>query len=179
MRHRLAWLLLSAAALAAPAPAQEVRIRGDDRTRAAQIAREVLARGTYVRIQRDTVLPDSFRAAGDLVVVDAEVRLAGRVEGAVVVLGGHLFLRPGSAIGGPIAVIDGGRVQIPSRAAYSPAGSWVENEGVVPDIAIEITPQDWLSGRDVQLEAAVKAGLEAASSEQPVPPKRPAFPVHP
>ena len=102
----LAALLLLAFAL--PAAAQRVTVRGDDRSRAAEIAREVLARGNYLRIDRDTILPATFAAPGDLVIYDADVRLEGSVAGAVAVLGGHLYLRPGSRVGGEIAVIDGG-----------------------------------------------------------------------
>ena len=95
-------------AFALPAAAQGVTVRGDDRSRAAEIVREVLARGQYVRIDRDTILPATFAAPGDLVVYDAEVRLEGSVAGSVAVVGGHFYLRPGSRVGGEIAVIDGG-----------------------------------------------------------------------
>lgn len=118
MRARL---LLAAAllaqALSGAAAAQEIRIGGDDRSRAADIAREILARKAYVVLSRDTTLPATFRAEGDVVVLDAEVRLEGAIAGSVAVLGGHLYLRPGSSVGGPIAVIDGG-VYPSARAAY-------------------------------------------------------------
>ncbi|HEX5727719.1 MAG TPA: hypothetical protein VFX98_19765 [Longimicrobiaceae bacterium] len=100
--------LLLAALVPAALPAQEVRVTGADRSRAVAVMREVLARGQYLRIDRDTVLPATFRAPGDLVVYDAEVRLAGAVEGTVVVIGGHLYLRPGARVGGPVAVVGGG-----------------------------------------------------------------------
>jgi hypothetical protein len=92
---------------AGPVRAQEVRISGDDRSPAAQLAREILARNNYVRIDRDTTLPADFRAPGDLVIYDAEVRLEGQVEGSVAVFNGQLFIRPRSRIGGDIAVIGG------------------------------------------------------------------------
>ena len=109
--HPGALLLALAAALlgaAAPLAAQEIRVQGDDRSRAVQVIREILARGTYLRIDRDTVLPADFRAAGDLLVLDADVRLEGTVEGAVAVVRGDFFIRPGARVGGPIAVVDGG-----------------------------------------------------------------------
>jgi tricorn protease len=85
--------------------------------------------------------------------------------------------------GGASAVptlVDGGRLQIPSRGAYNPSGSWgIENEGVHPDVAVEIMPEDWRAGRDPQLAAAVKAGLEAIANQQAPAPRRPKFPVHP
>jgi hypothetical protein len=112
-RHAvLAALLLL---LAFPAAAQQVEIRGDDRSRAAAVAREILARGRYLRIDRDTVLPATFAAPADLVIYDAEVRLEGSVAGSVAVVRGHFYLRPGARVGGEIAVIDGG--VYPSRLA--------------------------------------------------------------
>ncbi|MGD9723773.1 MAG: S41 family peptidase [Pirellulales bacterium] len=77
-------------------------------------------------------------------------------------------------------LVDGGRVRIPSRAAYNPAGSWnIENDGVRPDVAVDLTPAEWRAGRDPQLEAAVKATLQAVDALQPAVPKRPPYPVHP
>jgi hypothetical protein len=106
--RRLCLLAALAVLPAAPVRAQDVRISGDDRSPAAQLAREILARRNYVRIDRDTILPASFRAPGDLVVYDAEVRLEGTVEGSVAVIGGDFFIRPRARIGGNIAVIGGG-----------------------------------------------------------------------
>jgi hypothetical protein len=100
--------LVLAAGLAPAARAQVPRISGDDHSDAARIAREVLAREAYVYIDRDTVLGPDFRAPGDLVIYDAEVRLEGSVEGSAVVLGGDLWIRPGGRISGSIAVIGGG-----------------------------------------------------------------------
>lgn len=120
--------VLSFLAFALPAAAQGVTVRGDDRSRAAEIVREVLARGQYVRIDRDTILPATFAAPGDLVIYDAEVRLEGSVAGSVAVLGGHFFLRPGSRVGGEIAVIDGGAY----RSAKAEHGKiWESNPSTV------------------------------------------------
>lgn len=105
--------LLAAAALllcaAAPAVlrAQDIHISGDDDSRAARVAREVLARHTYILIDRDTILPADFHAPADLVVYDAEVKLEGTVDGTVAVIGGHFFVRPRAKVVGPIAVIGG------------------------------------------------------------------------
>lgn len=110
---RAAAVLLALLAVLTLAPSlgaqeREITVRGDDRSRAVQVARALLARGGYVLIDRDTVLPPDFRAPGGLVVVDAEVRLEGVVEGDAAVLGGHLYLRPRSRVTGTIAVVDGG-----------------------------------------------------------------------
>ncbi len=77
--------------------------------------------------------------------------------------------------------VDGGRVQLPNRAAYNPDGSsWgIENAGVPPDFDVELTPQDLMAGRDSQLVKAVEVAMEQIVKNPIVQPKRPAFPVHP
>jgi len=77
-------------------------------------------------------------------------------------------------------LIDGGNVQLPNRAAYNPDGtSWgIENAGVAPDFEVEITPRDWIAGRDPQLEKAVMVAMEELKKVQPLVPKKPKYPVH-
>jgi len=59
------------------------------------------------------------------------------------------------------STIDGGGVTAPSLAFYDINGRWaVENEGVAPDIEVEITPADAVAGRDPQLERAVQEALK-------------------
>ena len=59
------------------------------------------------------------------------------------------------------ATIDGGGVTAPSLAFYDVNGRWaVENEGVAPDIEVEITPADVVAGHDPQLERAVQEALK-------------------
>ena len=109
MKRIFTALLLSARLLlAAPAAAQVPGIAGDDDSPAVRRAREILARRTYVWIDRDTVLGPEFRTPGDLVVYDAEVKLEGNVDGSVAVLGGDFWIRPGGRVGGAVAVLDGG-----------------------------------------------------------------------
>jgi tricorn protease len=75
--------------------------------------------------------------------------------------------------------IDGGRVVIPERAAYDPAGTWaIENHGVEPDSAVEIRPADWRAERDPQLRAALRAITVALQERPPQIPKRPEPPKH-
>jgi tricorn protease len=78
-------------------------------------------------------------------------------------------------------LIDGGRVQLPNRAAYNPDGSnWgIENLGVQPDVDVEITPKDWMANKDTQLEKAVEVAMAQVAKNPVVPPKRPLFPTHP
>lgn len=75
------------------------------------------------------------------------------------------------------ALMDGGGVTAPRVAFYNRAGDWdVENHGVAPDYDVEITPKDWASGRDPQLEKAVALVMDALK-KNPLPvAQRPAFP---
>jgi tricorn protease len=61
------------------------------------------------------------------------------------------------------ALIDGGFTTAPSFAIYSTDPDnpqWiVENEGVAPDIEVDINPADVAAGRDPQLERAVQECL--------------------
>ncbi|MDT5063806.1 MAG: tricorn protease [Acidobacteriota bacterium] len=77
-------------------------------------------------------------------------------------------------------LIDGGSVQLPNRAAYNPDGSsfGIENSGVTPDYEVEVTPRDFMAGRDPQLEKAVQVALAEAAKNPIVAPKRPKYPVH-
>lgn len=78
-------------------------------------------------------------------------------------------------------LIDGGQIQLPNRAAYNPDGStWgIENFGVAPDFDVDITPQDFMAGKDSQLEKAVEVALAEVAKTQPNQPKLPVFPIHP
>ncbi|MBW3627786.1 MAG: hypothetical protein KY464_00685 [Gemmatimonadetes bacterium] len=112
-----------------PARAQTLRVEGDVGHPAAVLLRDVLARGSYLIIHRDTVLPADTRIRGDLVVIGADVRLEGRVDGSVVVLpGADFFVRPGATIAGTTTNVGGGvfisskatateRLELPSEVA--------------------------------------------------------------
>ncbi len=74
--------------------------------------------------------------------------------------------------------IDGGFMTAPRGGFYTTAGEWaVENEGVAPDIPVEMTPRLVAAGRDPQLERAVQEALARLADEavQHVP--QPADPV--
>jgi tricorn protease len=76
--------------------------------------------------------------------------------------------------------IDGGRIQLPNRAAYQPDGlSWgVENIGVSPDYEVENLPQDRIKGRDAQLEKAIQVAMDELKKTAPALPKKPKYPIH-
>lgn len=151
-------VLVLTLALAPAARAQVPQISGDDHSEAARIAREVLARNSYVLIDRDTILGPDFRAPGDLFVYDAEVRLEGSVEGSAVVLGGHLWIRPGGRVSGSVAVIGGG---------VYPAGL-----AIVDRDSIHYT--DPRAGIAIETRATGQGGEYVAAAQITHPP-RPAF----
>ena len=74
-------------------------------------------------------------------------------------------------------LMDGGSVTAPRVAFYNRTGDWdVENHGVAPDYEVELTPKDWASGHDPQLEKAVALVMDSLK-KNPLPvAKRPAFP---
>jgi tricorn protease len=74
-------------------------------------------------------------------------------------------------------LIDGGNVTAPRVAFYSPDGEWeVENNGVPPDVEIELDPKAWRQGRDLQLEKAVEVVMEALRKNPPPAPRKPVYP---
>lgn len=113
---RIAWLALTLLLIgAARAAAQRLVVEGASRHPAAAALHEIADRRSYRVIDRDTVLPAFFRHDGDLVVVDAAVRLEGSVTGSVAVVGGAFFLRPGAHVGG-VAVAAAGIIGMSSLA---------------------------------------------------------------
>jgi tricorn protease len=73
------------------------------------------------------------------------------------------------------ATIDGGGVTAPSLAFYDVNGRWaVENEGVAPDIEVEVMPADAVAGRDPQLERAVQEAMKLLQQRPARPVPRPA-----
>jgi tricorn protease len=99
-------------------------------------------------------------------------------------LGPIVGMRTGGGGIGPYiftpSLIDGGNVQLPNRAAYNPDGtSWgVENAGISPDFPVEITPRDWIAGRDPQLEKAVQVALDELKRVPTAVKRKPKYPVH-
>jgi tricorn protease len=78
-------------------------------------------------------------------------------------------------IDGRYGLVDGTRVTQPRYAFWFDDVAWdVENHGVDPDVEVVITPQDWVAGRDPQLERAVDMALEALARRPAVTPPDPA-----
>ena len=75
-------------------------------------------------------------------------------------------------------LIDGGFITSPRVAIFSPDGQWeVENEGVPPDVEVDILPKDWIAGHDMQLEKAVEIVLQELDAHPIQRATRPAPPV--
>uniref|UniRef100_UPI00261365BC S41 family peptidase n=1 Tax=Trebonia sp. TaxID=2767075 RepID=UPI00261365BC len=74
-----------------------------------------------------------------------------------------------------LELVDGTHITVPRYAfAFNAYGWGVENHGVDPDVEVLITPDDWVAGRDPQLETGVRMALDAlaehpAATPPPLP----------
>ena len=76
-----------------------------------------------------------------------------------------------------ISLIDGGGITAPDYRVYGTDGRWtVENEGVQPDIEVDLDPAEVARGRDAQLLAAVEYLKKKIAEEPRKAPPRPAIP---
>jgi len=83
-----------------------------------------------------------------------------------------------AAFPGPV-LMDGGRYTAPDAAVYGLDGKWeVENEGVAPDLEVELDPAEWRKGRDTQLERAVEYLMAEVTKNPRTATVRPAYPVY-
>jgi tricorn protease len=74
--------------------------------------------------------------------------------------------------------VDGGMSTQPGWGYWTPArGYSVENEGVAPDIEVEITPADRVAGRDPQLERAIAELMPKLPAKRFEPPRPETTPV--
>lgn len=66
-------------------------------------------------------------------------------------------------------LIDGGNLVVPFFRFFTPEREWrVENEGVAPDIEVELDPTAVNQGKDPQLDAAIKSVMERLASEKQI-----------
>lgn len=84
----------------------------------------------------------------------------------------------GGGIGGFMPMpefVDGGNMLAPNRAFFNPqTGNWdIENQGVAPDIEVELSPAAIRQGHDPQLEKAVQVALENLKKNPVAQPKKP------
>ncbi len=79
-------------------------------------------------------------------------------------------------LGFPV-LMDGGYITAPNLAIWTDEGWVVENEGVPPDIEIEQTPKEVISGHDPQLEKAIEVIMEELKKNPPKTHTRPTYPI--
>jgi tricorn protease len=77
-----------------------------------------------------------------------------------------------------IPLQDGSRLTVPDYRIYTPDGQWtVENEGVSPDIVVELDPVEMARGWDAQLQRGIENLLDAIAAEPVAPATHPPFPT--
>ena len=76
-----------------------------------------------------------------------------------------------------LSLMDGSGLTAPDYRIYTPDGRWtIENEGVRPDIEVELDPAEMARGYDAQLEKAIEALEDIIETDPPDAPPRPPFP---
>jgi tricorn protease len=94
------------------------------------------------------VFPDGFRTLG-----------LGKVVGKTTY---------GAVIGtGAYRLLDGSTIRTPGTGLWNVKGYNLENYGVPPDVDVDNTPEDFLAGRDAQLEKAVQVLQEEIKNRKP------------
>ena len=79
---------------------------------------------------------------------------------------------------GAPALVDGGRLTVPTFSFYNPDGEWdVEGYGVDPDIEVVDDPSLMLDGGDPQLDRAIAEVLRLLEENPPHQPIRPENPI--
>ncbi|MEO5591319.1 MAG: PDZ domain-containing protein [Chitinophagaceae bacterium] len=73
-------------------------------------------------------------------------------------------------------LMDGGTMTAPRLGIFSKEGKWVvENEGIMPDVEVEMTPKEVIAGKDPQLEKAIEVLMKQLTPHKEI--KAPADPV--
>jgi tricorn protease len=77
-----------------------------------------------------------------------------------------------------IELMDGGTLTAPDYRIYNEEGEWVvENEGVTPDIIIDIDSRKYADGFDTQLMKAVEVVMKKITDEPRQWPQHKPYPV--
>jgi tricorn protease len=75
------------------------------------------------------------------------------------------------------ALMDGGVVTTPSRGFWTPNNKWeVENQGIAPDVEVELDPKAVREGHDPQLERTVEILLADLAKNPVLAHKKPPYP---
>ena len=68
-------------------------------------------------------------------------------------------------------LVDGTLVTQPTSALWFPHVGWgMDNHGADPDVEVAIPPHDWATGRDPQLDTAVRLALQSLEQRPPAAP---------
>jgi len=74
-------------------------------------------------------------------------------------------------------LMDGGAVTAPSLAVWNPDGQFdVENRGIVPDVEVELDPEQVRQGKDPQLEKAMEVVMAQLRKQPLTLPHHPPYP---
>jgi tricorn protease len=77
-----------------------------------------------------------------------------------------------------ISLQDGSRLTAPDYRIYTTDGRWtVENEGVTPDILVELEPAEMARGWDAQLQKGIEYLMQKIEEDPVEPPAHPPFPT--
>jgi tricorn protease len=74
----------------------------------------------------------------------------------------------GAVIGtGSYTLLDGTTIRTPGSGVWTADGQNMENYGVPPDVYVDNTPEDWVKGRDAQVEKAVEVLKQQLATAKP------------
>jgi len=84
-------------------------------------------------------------------------------------------------IRGNIPLMDGGFITRPEFSLYDLNSKWiVENRGVQPDVIVDNRPEDYVRGKDTQLDTAIQMVMKAIQENpKKLPPRPPDLPPYP
>jgi tricorn protease len=68
---------------------------------------------------------------------------------------------------GSYTLLDGSTIRTPGTGVWTATGQNMENYGVPPDVYVDNTPSDFLSGRDAQIEKAVEVLKAELATRKP------------
>jgi hypothetical protein len=155
LRLLVGWLTIAVGPLAAPLGAQEVRFSGQPEGDAQRELVRFLEEEAYTVWTRDTVLARGVSVPGNLLILEAAVRIAGEVQGDVWVVDVDFFLRPAGRIAGDVTVLGGGfyssqLAQVEGETEYRSLERlrvMPEDGGYVVFAALELPPAIELDGQ--------------------------------
>ena len=64
-------------------------------------------------------------------------------------------------------LVDGTGARMPQSGVFRIDGSNMENNGEQPDVRVPMSPEDWLAGRDPQLDKGIELLIGSATAEKP------------